>query len=80
MTGAMELQPDDGPRSSLSIGPGSDDVVGYHLTSLGDSPKDREGRWEHIERSPEEDQKTYRKNVGGCRIGRSYVLIILIGH
>ncbi|RWW10725.1 hypothetical protein GW17_00025719 [Ensete ventricosum] len=24
----MELQPDDGPRSSLGIGPGSDDVVG----------------------------------------------------
>ncbi|RWV85495.1 hypothetical protein GW17_00052710 [Ensete ventricosum] len=27
MTEAMELQPDDGPRSSLSIGPGSDDAV-----------------------------------------------------
>ncbi|RWW36744.1 hypothetical protein BHE74_00058208 [Ensete ventricosum] len=24
----MELQPDDGPRPSLGIGPGSDDVVG----------------------------------------------------
>ncbi|RWV91074.1 hypothetical protein GW17_00046670 [Ensete ventricosum] len=24
----MELQPDDGPRSSLSIGPGSDDAMG----------------------------------------------------
>ncbi|RWV79457.1 hypothetical protein GW17_00059412 [Ensete ventricosum] len=30
MTGAMELQPDDGPSSSLGIGPGSDDVVGPH--------------------------------------------------
>ncbi|RZR99596.1 hypothetical protein BHM03_00029175 [Ensete ventricosum] len=30
MTGAMELQPDDGPRLSLSIGPGSDDVVEPH--------------------------------------------------
>ncbi|RWV79987.1 hypothetical protein GW17_00058802, partial [Ensete ventricosum] len=28
MTGAMKLQPDDGPRSSLGIGSGSDDVVG----------------------------------------------------
>ncbi|RWV91472.1 hypothetical protein BHE74_00035845 [Ensete ventricosum] len=27
MTGAIELQPDDGPRSSLGIGPGSNDVV-----------------------------------------------------
>ncbi|RWV88056.1 hypothetical protein GW17_00049886 [Ensete ventricosum] len=28
MTEAVELQPNDGPRSSLSIGPGSDDTVG----------------------------------------------------
>ncbi|RZR81453.1 hypothetical protein BHM03_00007679 [Ensete ventricosum] len=28
MTGSIELQPDNGPRSSLGIGPGSDDVVG----------------------------------------------------
>ncbi|RWW25354.1 hypothetical protein GW17_00010312 [Ensete ventricosum] len=28
MIGAMKLQPDDGPRSSLGIRPGSDDVVG----------------------------------------------------
>ncbi|RRT31995.1 hypothetical protein B296_00057367 [Ensete ventricosum] len=27
-TGAIELQPDDGPRSSLGIGPGSDDAMG----------------------------------------------------
>ncbi|RWV92039.1 hypothetical protein GW17_00045630 [Ensete ventricosum] len=39
MVGAMELQPDDGPRSSLSIGPGSDDVVGSRRSSLGDLPK-----------------------------------------
>ncbi|RWV83728.1 hypothetical protein BHE74_00043001 [Ensete ventricosum] len=26
----MELQPDDGPRSSLGIGTGSDDAVGFH--------------------------------------------------
>ncbi|RRT42968.1 hypothetical protein B296_00043405 [Ensete ventricosum] len=28
MTGSIELQPDNGPRSSLGIGPGSDDAVG----------------------------------------------------
>ncbi|RRT51726.1 hypothetical protein B296_00024468 [Ensete ventricosum] len=27
MTRSMELQPDNGPRSSLGIGPGSDDAV-----------------------------------------------------
>ncbi|RRT36537.1 hypothetical protein B296_00057072 [Ensete ventricosum] len=30
MTGSMELQPDNGPRSSLGIGPSSDDEVGSH--------------------------------------------------
>ncbi|RRT34101.1 hypothetical protein B296_00054889 [Ensete ventricosum] len=39
MIGAIELQPDDGPRSSLGIGPGSEDVVGSRRHSLGDSPK-----------------------------------------
>ncbi|RZR90280.1 hypothetical protein BHM03_00018133 [Ensete ventricosum] len=29
MTGAMELQPNNRPRSSLGIGPGSDDAVGF---------------------------------------------------
>ncbi|RWW45183.1 hypothetical protein BHE74_00048993, partial [Ensete ventricosum] len=29
MIGAIELQPDDGPRSSLGIGLGSDDAVGH---------------------------------------------------
>ncbi|RWW18900.1 hypothetical protein BHE74_00045199 [Ensete ventricosum] len=38
-TGAMKLQPDDGPRSSLGIGPSSDDVVGSRRSSLGDSQK-----------------------------------------
>ncbi|RZS27726.1 hypothetical protein BHM03_00061249 [Ensete ventricosum] len=28
MTGSMKLQPDDGPRYSLGIGPSSDDAVG----------------------------------------------------
>ncbi|RRT58440.1 hypothetical protein GW17_00060205 [Ensete ventricosum] len=35
----MELQPDDRPRSSLGIGPGSDDAVGSCRSSLGYSPK-----------------------------------------
>ncbi|RRT35046.1 hypothetical protein B296_00053200 [Ensete ventricosum] len=39
MTGAIELQSDDGPRSSLGIGPGSDDVVRSRRSSLGDLPK-----------------------------------------
>ncbi|RRT76443.1 hypothetical protein B296_00016435 [Ensete ventricosum] len=39
MTGAMELQPDDGPKSSLGIGSGLDDAVGSCRSSLGDSPK-----------------------------------------
>ncbi|RWW17039.1 hypothetical protein GW17_00019051 [Ensete ventricosum] len=30
MTEPIELQPDDGPRSSLGIGPSSDDAVGPH--------------------------------------------------
>ncbi|RRT57301.1 hypothetical protein B296_00002871, partial [Ensete ventricosum] len=40
MTGAMKLQPDDGLRSSLGIGPSSDDAVGSRRSSLGDSPKE----------------------------------------
>ncbi|RWW13666.1 hypothetical protein BHE74_00047971 [Ensete ventricosum] len=39
MTGAIKLQPDDGPRSSIGIGSSSDDAVGSHRRSLGDSLK-----------------------------------------
>ncbi|RWW50971.1 hypothetical protein BHE74_00042718, partial [Ensete ventricosum] len=28
-----------------------------------------EARWEHTGKSLEEDHKTHRKNIGGCRIG-----------
>ncbi|RRT41924.1 hypothetical protein B296_00028380 [Ensete ventricosum] len=35
MTGAMELQPDDELRSSLSIGSGLDDAVRSRRSSLG---------------------------------------------
>ncbi|RRT47071.1 hypothetical protein B296_00048289 [Ensete ventricosum] len=69
MTGAMKLQLDDGPRSSLDIGLGLDDVVRSHRSSLGNHRRDQEACWEHAGRSPEEDQKTHSKNVGGCRIG-----------
>ncbi|RZS28895.1 hypothetical protein BHM03_00062546, partial [Ensete ventricosum] len=30
--------------------------------------RDWQARWEHVERSPEEDHKTHHKNVGGYRI------------
>ncbi|RWW39071.1 hypothetical protein BHE74_00055632, partial [Ensete ventricosum] len=73
MTGAIELQLDDGPRSSFSIEPGSDDAVGSHRSSLGDSPKDRKARWEQARRSPKEDQKTHRKKARGYQIGGSEV-------
>ncbi|RZS16769.1 hypothetical protein BHM03_00048806 [Ensete ventricosum] len=50
-----------------------------HRKIVGGSRKagreDREPRWEHTERSPEEDQMTYRKNIGGYRIGGSWVLV-----
>ncbi|RWV84895.1 hypothetical protein GW17_00053358 [Ensete ventricosum] len=58
----MKLQPDVGPRSSLGIGPGSDDAVGSRRSSLGDSPKGSGSllgtRWEITKRrlgdSPQE--------------------------
>ncbi|RWW70653.1 hypothetical protein BHE74_00021654 [Ensete ventricosum] len=67
----MKLQPDVGPRSSLGIGPGSDDAVGSRRSSLGDSPKRSGSYWEHARRSSEEDQKTCCKNARGCQIGGS---------
>ncbi|RWW50627.1 hypothetical protein BHE74_00043097 [Ensete ventricosum] len=54
----MELQPDDRPRSSLSIG------TGFGRCS-GISPK-------FARRSPKVDRKTHRKNVRGCQIGRNW--------
>ncbi|RRT37229.1 hypothetical protein B296_00054457, partial [Ensete ventricosum] len=61
----MELQPNDGPRSNLGIGPSSNDVVGP--------------RWEFPRRFVEgigkltgnmlrDYRKTRHKNIGGCRI------------
>ncbi|RZR83880.1 hypothetical protein BHM03_00010622 [Ensete ventricosum] len=64
----MKLQPDDGPRYNLGIRLSSDDVVGSHRKFarrfiegirklIGNAKGDRR----------EEDQRTYRKIVGGCR-------------
>ncbi|RWV94987.1 hypothetical protein BHE74_00058902 [Ensete ventricosum] len=72
----MELQPDNGPRSSLSIGPGCGRCGGF--------------RWEFTRRFTEgigklagntpgdhrkEDQKTYHKYAGGYRIMQKLGLI-----
>ncbi|RWV94067.1 hypothetical protein GW17_00043432 [Ensete ventricosum] len=72
MIGAMELQPDDGPRSSLSIGPSLDDTMGPHWEF---ARRFAEGIGKLTGRSLEEDNMTYRKNVEGYRIGRSWVLV-----
>ncbi|RWV78304.1 hypothetical protein GW17_00060744 [Ensete ventricosum] len=65
MTGAIELQPDDGPRLSLDIGPGSDDVVGSHRSSLGDSSKELGSllrtHWEIAGRRPEDSPPECRR-------------------
>ncbi|RZS15924.1 hypothetical protein BHM03_00047819 [Ensete ventricosum] len=64
----MKLQPDNGPRQSLGIGPSSDDAVGSRqkfarrfaegIGKLAGNPKgDRR----------EEDRMTCRKIAGGCR-------------
>ncbi|RRT32705.1 hypothetical protein B296_00055500 [Ensete ventricosum] len=68
MAGSMKLQPDNGPRQSLGIGPSSDDAVGScqkfarrfaeGIGKLAGNPKgDRR----------EEDRMTFRKIAGGCR-------------
>ncbi|RZS01113.1 hypothetical protein BHM03_00030916 [Ensete ventricosum] len=53
MTGAMELQPDDGKRSSLGIEPGSDDAMG--------------SRWEFARRFTEGIGKLARNTLGDHR-------------
>ncbi|RWV78765.1 hypothetical protein GW17_00060210 [Ensete ventricosum] len=70
MTASMELQPDNGPRSSLSIGPGFGRCGEFRqefarrfadgiMKLTGNTPGDHRG----------EDQKTCHKYVGGYRIG-----------
>ncbi|RWW76166.1 hypothetical protein BHE74_00015758 [Ensete ventricosum] len=67
MAESMKLQPDDGPRYSLGIGPSSDDTMGSHrkfarrfTEGIGKLAGNAKG-----DRS-KEDQRTYRKIVGGC--------------
>ncbi|RWW42143.1 hypothetical protein BHE74_00052321 [Ensete ventricosum] len=64
---SMELQPGDGPRSSLGIGPGLDDAD-FAESLLGDSPK---GSGSSLGTYRGEDQKTCRKYARGYWIGRS---------
>ncbi|RRT54507.1 hypothetical protein B296_00019820 [Ensete ventricosum] len=42
--------------------------------SLGVHRRNREARYEHAGRSPEEDRKTHHKNAGDYRIGRTIVI------
>ncbi|RRT32299.1 hypothetical protein B296_00042332 [Ensete ventricosum] len=58
MTGAIELQPDDGPRSSLGIRPGSDNVVGPRWEF---SRRFTEGIGELVENTPGDRRK---KTIG----------------
>ncbi|RRT42570.1 hypothetical protein B296_00013963 [Ensete ventricosum] len=46
-------------------GCGSNDEWDLAGSSLRVRRRDREARWEHAERSSEEDHKTHRKNVRG---------------
>ncbi|RRT55795.1 hypothetical protein B296_00035279 [Ensete ventricosum] len=52
------------------------DLVG---SSLEVHRRDREARWEHARRSPEEDHKTHRKNAGGYRIYRTVEQLVSNG-
>ncbi|RZR73494.1 hypothetical protein BHM03_00024977 [Ensete ventricosum] len=70
MTGSMKLQPDDGPRYSLGIGPSSDDAVGSRrkfarrfAEGIGNLAENTKGDCR------EEDQRTYRKIVGVYGMG-----------
>ncbi|RZR84767.1 hypothetical protein BHM03_00011646 [Ensete ventricosum] len=59
----MELQPDDGLRSSIGIRPGLDDTMRSHQSSLGDSPKGSGSSLgtcrEIAERRPEDSPQEY---------------------
>ncbi|RRT81505.1 hypothetical protein B296_00003896 [Ensete ventricosum] len=55
----------DGSRSSLGIGPGSDDAMGPCREFAKSSAK---GIRNLTENTSGDHQKTHRKNVGGCRI------------
>ncbi|RZS05497.1 hypothetical protein BHM03_00036032 [Ensete ventricosum] len=57
MIGAMKLQPDDGPRSSLCIGPGYKRCNGISPKGLGSSLGTR---WEIAGRTPEDSPQECR--------------------
>ncbi|RRT50916.1 hypothetical protein B296_00036810 [Ensete ventricosum] len=69
MIEAMKLQPNDGPRLSLGIGPGLDDVVEPRREFARRFTKGIRKLVGNMSRLLEEDQKTHRKNARGCRIG-----------
>ncbi|RWW04681.1 hypothetical protein GW17_00032072 [Ensete ventricosum] len=64
----MKLQPDDGPRYSLGIGPSSDDAVGSRrkfARRFVEGIRKLTGNVKGDHRK--EDRRTCRKIVGGCR-------------
>ncbi|RWW35726.1 hypothetical protein BHE74_00059306 [Ensete ventricosum] len=68
MAGSMKLQPDDGPRQSLGIGPISDDVVGSRrkfARRFAEGTGKLAGNAKGDRRK--EDRRTCRKITGGCR-------------
>ncbi|RZS26663.1 hypothetical protein BHM03_00060032 [Ensete ventricosum] len=64
----MKLQPDDGPRYSLGIGPSSDDAVGSRRKF---TRRFAEGIGKLVgyikDDRREEDRRTCRKIAGGCQ-------------
>ncbi|RZR93381.1 hypothetical protein BHM03_00021875 [Ensete ventricosum] len=69
---AERLVGNDGLRSSLDIGPSSDDAVGPHWEFARRSAEGNKSSLGTRRVSPEEDRKTYRKNVGSYRISGSF--------
>ncbi|RRT31599.1 hypothetical protein B296_00052393 [Ensete ventricosum] len=73
----MKLQSDNGPRSSLGIRPGLDDIVGPRrefARRFAEGIEKLAGS-KHTGRSPEEDRMTCPKNARGYRTGGSWVLV-----
>ncbi|RRT60905.1 hypothetical protein B296_00012632 [Ensete ventricosum] len=71
MIGSMELEPDNGPRSSFGFEPSLDDEVGScreftKRFAKGTRKLTRNTKGDRRE----EDRRTYRKNAGGYRIMR----------
>ncbi|RWW52654.1 hypothetical protein BHE74_00040902 [Ensete ventricosum] len=67
MAGSMKLQPDDGPRYSLGIGPSSDDMVGSRrkfARRFTEAIGKLAGNMKEDHRK--EDQRTCHKITGVC--------------